>query len=113
MFKSMIALAAAATLLTACTSADESKKNNTQNEVNLSTSTVNQNNWSSLPEYKTLMKQVDKQDYTISTVTENTGKRVLLLKGDDHQYKSIFVKKTNRLKIIHTNGGGEIYNRVI
>lgn len=60
MYKSIIALATAATLLTACTSTDESKKNNIQNKVNLSTSTVNQNNCSSLPEYKTLMKQVDK-----------------------------------------------------
>ncbi|MFD4929665.1 hypothetical protein ACFWMS_12115 [Peribacillus butanolivorans] len=133
MYKSMIALVAAATMLTACNSneteenskevtekseqpvqtADEQEAQNepAQNET---TPSADHEKWSSLPEYGQIIKQIGNEDYNFNKETDNDNKRVLLidLKGEK-QYKTIFVKNTNRLKIVKINGGGEIFNEVI
>ncbi|MFJ7683479.1 hypothetical protein [Peribacillus butanolivorans] len=133
MYKSMIALVAAATMLTACNSneTDENSKEVTekseqpvqtadeqvtQNEPAQSETTpsADHEKWSSLPEYGQIIKQIGNEDYNFNMETDNDNKRVLLidLKGEK-QYKTIFVKNTNRLKIVKINGGGEIFNEVI
>ncbi|MFB6800777.1 hypothetical protein ACFCVU_06110 [Peribacillus butanolivorans] len=133
MYKSMIALVAAATMLTASNSneTDENSKEVTekseqpvqtadeqltQNESaqNETTPIEDHEKWSSLPEYGQIIKQIGNEDYNFNKETDNDNKRVLLidLKGEK-QYKTIFVKNTNRLKIVKINDGGEIFNEVI
>jgi len=66
---------------------------------------------SSLPEYETLTSKVDVANYNASVVEDNANKRVIVLQDQNNrvQFKSIFVKNTNTLKIIDTKGGQIFY----
>lgn len=140
MFKKIITLIAVVTMLTAC-SDDEAAKNNSEatgknqeplqteekpvdqqeNEQSLenvqdnSEENVNQSEWNSLPEYNKIIEQIGDKDINFEMVTDNEGKRVLniLDKNGSVQYKSIFVKNTNRLKIINVHGDGQIFNGIL
>ncbi|TDL84966.1 hypothetical protein E2R55_26315 [Vibrio vulnificus] len=132
MNKSMIALIAAAAMLTACNNdkADENAEKSVQTTDENQTQTENEQQkqpsktetktspkhekWSSLPEYDKIIEQIGNKDYTFNKETDNDGKRVFLIElNGEKQYKTVFVKNTNRLKIIKINGGGEIYNGII
>ncbi|MBA9026128.1 hypothetical protein [Peribacillus huizhouensis] len=140
MHKTIIALIAVVTILTACNNngADKNKNEITEkNEQSLQTEgeqEVQQENeqskesiqnqskesahheeWASLPEYDSIMEQLDNNDYNFQTVTDNEGKRVLLLIDENgvEQYKTIFIKNTSRLKIIKINGEGQIFNEIL
>ncbi|MFJ7994525.1 hypothetical protein ACIQY5_20430 [Peribacillus frigoritolerans] len=132
MNKSMIALIAAATMLTACNNdkADENggksvqttdeKQTQTENDQQKqpsqteTQSSTKHENWSSLPEYDTIIEKIGNEDYTFNKETDNDGKRVLLIElNGEKQYKTVFVKNTNRLKIIKINGGGEVYDGIL
>lgn len=70
--------------------------------------------WSSLPEYDKIIEQIGNEDYTFNRETDNDGKRVFLIElNGEKQYKTVFVKNTNRLKIIKINGGGEVYDGIL
>ncbi|MFK2827015.1 hypothetical protein QYG89_15285 [Bacillus sp. B190/17] len=136
MNKPMVALAAAAIMLTACNSngadeksnevigksgqsmltTDKEKENEPQEEgQNQPKESERQGEWASLPEYDEIMGHVDHQNYTFQTVTDDEGKRILLLidENNEIQYKTIFIKNDSRLKIVKMNGGGQIFNGVI
>ncbi|MEG0473051.1 MAG: hypothetical protein RR588_12020 [Solibacillus sp.] len=68
----------------------------------------------SFPEYATLEKKVDLTKYSAHIVKDNLHERIIVLKdANDHdQFKSIFVKKQNRLKIVDYRGG-LIFNEII
>ncbi|MCG3087251.1 hypothetical protein [Sporosarcina cyprini] len=70
-----------------------------------------QSDISSLPEYTTLASKVEVGSYNAAVVEDNFNKRVIVLKDDNgrEQFKSIFVKETNTLKIIDTTGGQIFY----
>ncbi|MEF7656131.1 hypothetical protein [Bacillus thuringiensis] len=140
MFKIIIALIATITVLTAC-NRDETAKDNhntiVKNEEssqpekkeveqqknekpkeqvqNNSQESVNHEEWTSLPEYNKIVEQLGNGDYTFQMVTDNRGERILHILDKDgrKQYKSIFIKNKNRLKIIKINGGGLIFNEII
>lgn len=67
------------------------------------------------PEYEKITEIVNIADHTVQTVTDNEGKRILLFIDNDgeKQYKSIFIKHDERLKVIELNGGGQIFNERI
>lgn len=69
---------------------------------------------SALPEYATLASVVNVDNYKLQVVEDNTNKRVITLSDDFGrlQYKSIFVKNTNSLKVIDTRGGQIFYGVV-
>ncbi|WP_054400847.1 hypothetical protein [Paenibacillus solani] len=139
MNKALLILVAVGTLLTACNSnqannsndvqADQQsvqtqvkqddkepvKEETNQEDKEPTTENTNHNQWSTLPEYNTIMQNIDLKDVTFTTVTDNEGKRILLLSDENgrEKYKSIFVKKTNRLKIINIDGEGQIFNDVL
>ncbi|OCA85099.1 hypothetical protein [Pseudobacillus wudalianchiensis] len=71
-----------------------------------------QEEWTSLPEYEEIMKHIHDQEYLFETVTDNENKRILLLKNKngEKQYKTVFIKQDNRLKVIKINGGGQVFN---
>src|SRR5699024_4258989 len=60
-----------------------------------------------LLEYDTLDDVVGADDFNAQIVENNNHKRVILLKGDNGQpqFKSIYVKDTNRLKVIDFKDG--------
>lgn len=76
---------------------------------------TNHDQWSSLPEYDTIMQNIELKDVTFRKVTDNEGKRILLLSDENgrEKYKSIFIKNTNYLKIINIDGEGQIFYGVL
>lgn len=76
--------------------------------------TVASDERASFPEYSKTLEQIDDQDYKVQKVTDNEGKRVLLLVDNNgkEQYKTIFIKKTNMLKIIDLDKG-QIFSGII
>ena len=127
MYKS-IGILAAAFMLTACTSeaSEKSEEKPVQTEQTTQTTqtekepvkdeAVKQNHekYDALPEYDTIIEEIGNKAYTFNKKTDNEDKRVFLIEMDgEKQYKTIFVKQTNRLKIVKINGGGEVFNRVI
>lgn len=123
----LMILIAAATMLTACQSNQTDTGNPSgSNESSAQTETAQPNNepteestsqseWSSLPEYDMIIREVDSQDYTFRTVNDNENERILLLTNQDgeEKYKTIFIKNTSRLKIIDVDGGGQLFNDVL
>ncbi|WP_373893289.1 hypothetical protein [Virgibacillus sp. CBA3643] len=67
-----------------------------------------------LLEYDTLDDVVDADNFNAQIVENNNHKRVILLKGDNGQpqFKSIYVKETNRLKIIDFKDG-LVFNQIL
>ncbi|MFB1050990.1 hypothetical protein [Paraliobacillus sp. JSM ZJ581] len=64
-------------------------------------------------EYEVLDEYMDDvEDYNVQVLENNSDKRVIMLTDNDQQYKSIFIKNTNRLKIIDLDKG-TIFNQVI
>lgn len=66
---------------------------------------------SSLPEYKTLSAHVNLSTLKPVVVSDNYSTRTILLKDANGrgQFKSIYVKRTNMLKIINLKGGQIFY----
>ncbi|WP_106768711.1 hypothetical protein [Paenibacillus faecalis] len=60
-----------------------------------------------LPEYKTLAAEIDLSNYTSRITENNPNNRVIILTdvNGKERYKSVFVKKEDRLKIIDFRGG--------
>ena len=73
------------------------------------------NELADFPEYETLVNEIDVDTLEAKIETDNQNKRVILYADDsgEKQYKSIFVKKKDRLKIIHFDDDGQIFNEVI
>ncbi|KKO55123.1 hypothetical protein [Paenibacillus sp. DMB20] len=83
MNKMLLVLITAATMLTACQSNQADTGNATgNNEQSAQTETAQQNNepaeeslnhgeWSALPEYDVIVRNIDSQDYSFRTVTDN------------------------------------------
>lgn len=68
-----------------------------------------------LPEYNIIRKQIGDGSYKIVIIANNEETRILhfLNAQGELQYKAVFVKETNRLKIINTKGDGNVFNQVI
>lgn len=68
-----------------------------------------------LPEYNIIRKQIGEGSYKIVILANNEETRILhfLNAQDELKYKAVFVKETNRLKIINTKGDGNVFNQVI
>lgn len=62
-------------------------------------------------EFDTIQKQITAEGLEFHLVTDNPGKRILLLideSGVKH-YKTIFIKSQNVLEIVDVLGGGQVY----
>ncbi|MFF5994042.1 hypothetical protein AAGS61_04670 [Lysinibacillus sp. KU-BSD001] len=126
MNKMVMALVTTGLLLTACQGTDE--KSNEVAEENTQTpqtgeeqsaqnvpNASNDEQWASLPEYHVIMEQIGTKDYNVETVTDNEEKRILLISDEsgESQYKTIFIKQTQRLKIIEMGEDGQIFNDIL
>lgn len=116
MIKKFVPLLAVMFVLAACSNNDEAIENkeplqsdNFQNQGSENLVVEEEN---SLPELPIITQQIGDEEYDIQTVTDNEGKRILLLLDDEgtERYKSIFIKNTNRLKIIDLANDREIFN---
>jgi len=60
-----------------------------------------------MDEYKTIADHVDVSKYDVRVVEDNSNKRIMLLNDDNKkpEYKTIYIKHKNMLKIIDLNGG--------
>ncbi|WP_077324893.1 hypothetical protein [Virgibacillus siamensis] len=67
-----------------------------------------------LPEFEVLEEQVNLRSFSAEVVENNQHERIILFKSDSGQaqYKSIFVKNTNRLKMIAFDQG-MIFNTIL
>lgn len=106
----LITTAAATLLLSGGTlNTDYSRQNNSTNLI--------QNNETKLQdftEYEVLKEEMNIQKYQPKVETDNNDTRILIMSDDEGQelYKSIFIKDTNRLKIIEFKRG-LIFNEVL
>lgn len=66
----------------------------------------------SFEEMEVVEQYIDLSVYQYELLTDNQNKRVMLFKSDqsNKEYKSIFIKNKNRLKIIHLGEDGLIFN---
>ncbi|MFD1204577.1 hypothetical protein ACFQ38_05560 [Sporosarcina contaminans] len=69
---------------------------------------------STLAEYAKLSSVVNVKNFNMQVVEDNASKRIITLKDQNGrvQYKSIFMKRTNMLKVINTRGGQVFYGSV-
>ncbi|TFE01567.1 hypothetical protein [Jeotgalibacillus salarius] len=76
--------------------------------------TVGEGNLDAFPEFENLDRHVDVESFETEIDKDDPEERVILLKedGGEVQYKSIFVKDTDRHKIVQT-GGENLFNDVI
>lgn len=80
-----------------------------------SSTSSQQNALEEFEEAPIIEKTIDVSDLQLNIETDNPNKRVLFFSTDTGQkrYKSIFVKRTERLKIIDLSDEGILYNREI
>jgi len=139
-FKKLIVISAVVTMLAACSNnEDEATKQDTsqqqekqenqqgkdqveqpvqpeQNVQGEDKENIDLSEWTSLPEYSKITEQIDnKDDIHFEKVTDTRDKRILLIIDENGTklYKSIFIKNTNRLKIINIKDGGQIFNEAL
>src|SRR5699024_8462809 len=84
------------------TSASETKVKNEQHETQTEEKDTND-----FHEYDALNKVVDLNEFTIEEVEDNQNKHVIILKDDQDmpQFKSIYVKNKDRLKVVDFDKG--------
>src|SRR5699024_5032150 len=82
---------------------NEAENNNADTENNEATSAVNNDDLKEYEEYDVLKEELDLDVYEGIVESDNKGTRIILFQTADgvKEYKSIFVKKKNRLKIVH------------
>ena len=66
-------------------------------------------------ETATLIEQIDIDNMNAQIETDNQNNRVIIFSEESKtkKYKSIFIKKQNRLKIISLDNDGQIFNEII
>src|SRR5690625_2852308 len=123
--KKMIALISMLVLLAACTS--NNGENSTDNAEKEDDTVLSEDNKeaeeiepqseeiANFPEYDVLAEELNMDNLAADVKTDNPNKRVMILTDNDgeKQYKSIYIKEKQRLKIISLDEEGQIFNKVI
>lgn len=67
------------------------------------------------PEFDIIAEHIDLDKYQGVVETDNKGNRIILFEDENghSEYKSIFIKHDNRLKIVEFNNDGLLYNEII
>ncbi|GIO23512.1 hypothetical protein [Oceanobacillus sp. J11TS1] len=108
----LLSTAAGALLLTGIyANAGEAEEITQNNEVMVVENEAVSNEHVELP---VIQHQIPSGNDSVQVVEDNPHKRILFIGDeiDQKKYKTIFIKDTNRLKIIDLNGG-QIFNEVI
>lgn len=69
----------------------------------------------SFSEYKVLAVEINMENLDAEIKTDNPNNRVMILKDEDgnKKYKSVYIKKKERLKIISLDDEGQVFNKII
>ncbi|HLQ97156.1 MAG TPA: hypothetical protein VK135_00565 [Candidatus Dormibacteraeota bacterium] len=103
-------------------SPDDNNENAVNNQTDDNEENVEDDQGNDIPESladfeetQTLSEQIDLNALDPEIETDNQNNRVIIFSDDSHtkKYKSIFIKKQNRLKIISLDDDGQIFNEVI
>lgn len=96
------------------TESTPSTPNETSLNLDETSPSENSKDWADLPEY-TVITEIATENYQVNIETDNPNNRVIFLENQSGEklYKSIFIKNTNRLKIIDLKNDNLIYNQVI
>ncbi|WP_080875671.1 hypothetical protein [Oceanobacillus timonensis] len=83
-------------------------------EDNEPTTFEKETNGSAQEEMEVIQNQLPSGNDSVQVIEDNPYKRILFIGDADEQkkYKTIYIKDTNRLKIIDLNGG-QIFNEII
>lgn len=94
---------------------DVNPENDTQQEDSTEKSDAKNDHLKELPEYTVISSHIDLSSYTGTIQTDNKGNRIIIFSNTNGQkeYKSIFVKRANRLKIITFQDDGLLFNDII
>lgn len=78
-------------------------------------SATNNDHLKDFEEYSVLKDELDLETYTGVVETDNKGNRIILFEDETgaKEFKSIFVKNDNRLKIVQFEDDGLLYNEVL
>jgi len=76
---------------------------------------TNNDDLEKFPEFDTIAEHIDLNYYQGIVETDNKGNRVILFEDEKghSEYKSIFVKRDNRLKLVQFIDDGLLYNEII
>lgn len=93
---------------------NSNKDNSSEDKANNDASNQADDSDKKLAEYPIFEDKVDMTAYTIDIKEDNPHKRIVLLKDKDGEakYKSVFIKKPSRMKLIQF-GHGVLFDEVI
>lgn len=103
----MLIVFSAAAILSACGNSTDAEKEIIEEQFEL------HGDYANLPEYHYILEEIPAVQFDFNTVTDNEDKRIITIKADSENYRSIFVHKTSRLIIQHEGEQGEIFNEEI
>lgn len=94
---------------------ESNHENDVQQEESTEKSDAKNDHLKELPEYTVISSHIDLSSYTGTIQTDNKGNRIIIFSNDNGQneYKSIFVKRANRLKVVTFQDDGLIFNDII
>lgn len=93
----------------------QNEQENNENQEDPKTSDANNGHLQDFEEFSTLSTHLDLSTHTGTVETDNKGNRIIIFANENGQkeYKSIFLKHDNRLKIVTFNDESPLYNDVI
>lgn len=94
---------------------DATDDGNAATESDDTTQTTDNSGISDYAEFQTIANYIDTTSHTGNVQSDNKGNRIIIFSdlNGHKKYKSIFVKRANRLKIVHFDNDGLIFNDVI
>lgn len=94
---------------------EEAGKHEEELDVNTSDKQDSQEALINFPEYETIKNNADIEELQYTIETDNPNTRVIIFNTADSikKYKTVFVKRENRLKIINLENHEQIYNQII
>ena len=107
MYKKMLIVFSAATILSACGNSADAEKEVIEAQFEL------HGDYANLPEYLYILEEIEADQYNFNTVSDNEDKRVISIQADRENYRSIYIHNTSRLIIQHEGDQGEIFNEEI
>lgn len=94
---------------------ESNHQNDAQREGNAETNDAKNNHLKDFPEYMMISNHIDLSTYTGTIQSDNKGNRIILFANTNGQneYKSIYVKHDNRLKIVTFDDDALLFNDII
>ncbi|HLR38785.1 MAG TPA: hypothetical protein VK068_00160 [Jeotgalicoccus sp.] len=94
---------------------EKEDKESLEDDSNVEDTVTNNDDLEKFPEFDTIAEYIELDTYQGLVETDNKGNRIIIFKDENgnSEYKSIFVKNDNRLKIVKFKDDGLLYNEII